>query len=1204
MPYKSTLSKCLLVSIILLTAVRASAVEPPGLLWKEARRHLWKVRGTTEEDKRTYELVAVDNVRPIYYITYNADAARKTRAAILQDPNFYDPSLDGNSVTVGLWDAGWPLPTHQEFGGRVTIMDGIIDVNDANSVFDEHATNIAGTIASQGAEPSARGMAPGTKLDCYDWSMDATEMAERGASEAGGAGAIYLSNHSYGIIAGWQKGIFQMLPGDFNNDDKVDVNDLAVFAAAWLSTPDSNNWNPVCDIAPFPDGDEIVNFFDYSIMADNWGEFLIEETYWFGLVGDGEDRNFGRYTSQAAVWDELCRQAPYYLPFKAAGNDRAASNNAPEHGTAFWYLDPNEPNEPGDANFGRWLQGVYDANDPNGPFDDGWDNGGFDTLGSIAAAKNIITVGAVDDSNDRTDFTGWGPTDDGRIKPDIMADGFELYSPSAVNDVNYAVYSGTSAACAGAAGSAALLVQYYDDLFNGQAMRASTLKGLIIHTADDLGLAGPDYKYGWGLMDANEAADYIWTEYADANGKRIIEGVITPGTTITYTFPYDGNNPTIRATLCWSDPAVEPNFAAPADINDANAVYIVDDNTPILVNDLDLRIINKDDPGIIFYPYALDPNDPNAPAAPNDNVLDNVEQIYIDPGPIVGDYIVQISHKGTITGGVQHYSLIISERIPIELRWVDDDDDEDRVKYWPDEHVRGPNSSPVEDGSFEHPFDSIQKAINDVNDQAIIIVKDGLYRAVGNYDIDTLGKAATIRKHHEDPDAICTVDCRSQGRAFLFRSGEVATTILDGFIIQNGRAADPNWPRAPSEVNIPDAYGGAIYCNGSSPWIKDCTITDSVADYGGGGIFCDANSSPFISDCDISFNDCGSNVYYHFEDVNQIGGGIYSRGSMPIIWGCRINYNFADGSGGGIACLNSDAWITNCILYDNDCWADDDMVYQYGGGIYCQDGSARISNCLLERNSAAWSGGGVAVLGGNKSVDANDIPTREHITDVNNLSWIAGCLIIDNTSWGSAGGIYARLDDCAVIAQNCLVTNNWGYWSGGISSNFGSLLVVENCTVTNNVASWSVLIGGMECYYAGGDVTNSILCGNRGIQLDGLRDVNDPNIVLNLSVTYSDIEMTDANGVKDPTALWPGRGNINADPLFADVRKDDYHLKTKYHNGRYNPDTGRFDLTDTVTSPCINAGDRRSNYRFEPAPNGARVNMGAYGNTRQASRSP
>ena len=76
------------------------------------------------------------------------------------------------------------------------------------------------------------------------------------------------------------------------------------------------------------------------------------------------------------------------------------------------------------------------------------------------------------------------------------------------------------------------------------------------------------------------------------------------------------------------------------------------------------------------------------------------------------------------------------------------------------------------------------------------------------------------------------------------------------------------------------------------------------------------------------------------------------------------------------------------------------------------------------------------------------------------------------------------------------------------------------------------------------------------------------------------------------------QGNISVNPLFADPEDYDYHLLSQ---------SGRWHITswveDEVTSPCIDKGDPSSDYGLEPTPNGSRINMGAFGNTFEASKS-
>jgi hypothetical protein len=255
-----------------------------------------------------------------------------------------------------------------------------------------------------------------------------------------------------------------------------------------------------------------------------------------------------------------------------------------------------------------------------------------------------------------TSFSSWGPCDDGRIKPDIVANGWELYSSSSTGDTSYVLKTGTSQAAPSAMGSAALLQQLYAREFSGQRMRASTLKGLMIHTADDLGNSGPDYKYGWGLNNVKVAADVILAHKADLNRPKIIEGVLSRTLsgvktyTNNYTFIWDGVSP-IRTTLAWTDPAGSTQTAT-------------DSRIPNLINNLDLKIVSPN--GITNLPYVMPfvgtwtQASMSLPAIRGKNNVDNVEQVYLE-SPIAGTYTVSVVLDGSLGRGVsQAYSLIIS----------------------------------------------------------------------------------------------------------------------------------------------------------------------------------------------------------------------------------------------------------------------------------------------------------------------------------------------------------------------------------------------------------------------------------------------------------------------------------------------------------------------------------------------------------------
>jgi hypothetical protein len=361
---------------------------------------------------------------------------------------------------------------------------------------------------------------------------------------------------------------------------------------------------------------------------------------WYGTWGYRESEMFGKYDSSTSALDDLCYDSMYFLPFKATGNDR--NNGVPETGETFEY------------NLGgSWYTQTFEPS--THPYADNYDDGGFDTITSRGVAKNVMTVGSVRDAvtggvrdiNKATmeSYSCWGPADDGRIKPDIVANGYSLYSPTNSSDTSYSYKSGTSMACPSACGSAALLVEYWQELF-GTSIKASTLKGLIIHTADDLGNAGPDYKFGWGLINTKAAADYIQDQNDDPNSTMIVEGEISssnPNDVYTIT---SSSSDAIKVTLCWTDPA-------------HGALGGLDNPTKCLVNNLDIRI-SPQGSATTYMPWILDKSNPDDPATTGGNDLDNVEQIYIETPGYAGNWTVTVSYSGTITYTSQPYSLIMT----------------------------------------------------------------------------------------------------------------------------------------------------------------------------------------------------------------------------------------------------------------------------------------------------------------------------------------------------------------------------------------------------------------------------------------------------------------------------------------------------------------------------------------------------------------
>ena len=355
---------------------------------------------------------------------------------------------------------------------------------------------------------------------------------------------------------------------------------------------------------------------------------------WSGLPGDNVDYKFGFYGTRTRDFDRIAYNAPYYLIVESAGNNR--DSNGPAVGQTYYgYASTSNQSF---VNKGARPAGISD-------------NDGYDIITVSANAKNILTVGAVNPlpfgptvSTDISvaGFSSWGPTDDGRIKPDLVADGVNVLSTSSNGNASYSPLSGTSFSAPNVTGSLFLLQEYYAQKNAGSFMRAATLKGLACHTAFDAGNPGPDYIYGWGLLNMPKAAQVI----TDNGTKSTIrEEVLTQGQQQTITVVASGNG-VLMATISWTD--VEGTPTADGTVNS---------RSPKLVNDLDIRV---SDGTTVFRPWVLTPLQPALAATQGDNILDNIEQIYMSGVKPGKTYTITVSHKGTLSTGLQAYSLIVT----------------------------------------------------------------------------------------------------------------------------------------------------------------------------------------------------------------------------------------------------------------------------------------------------------------------------------------------------------------------------------------------------------------------------------------------------------------------------------------------------------------------------------------------------------------
>jgi predicted outer membrane repeat protein len=339
--------------------------------------------------------------------------------------------------------------------------------------------------------------------------------------------------------------------------------------------------------------------------------------------------------------------------------------------------------------------------------------------------------------------------------------------------------------------------------------------------------------------------------------------------------------------------------------------------------------------------------------------------------------------------------------------------------------------------------------------------------------------------------------------------------------------------------------GAGIYNDNGRPTITNCTFKGNAAGWFGAAMYNNCGS-PTLTNCTFKDN------------WAREGAGIYNWQSNPTVDNCIFTKNMGH-KGAGMYNHKSSPIVTNCTFnYNTVYWHDS------GGGMYNHwHSNPTISNCTFDYNWAEYFGGAIYC-------NENSCPTIRYCTVSRNyLYWdgagiycqegssptIKNCLIVNNnTDEGFGGGVVCVQASCPTII-NCIITDNDGWYADALYADDRSIPVIKNCIV------WE------SCLFGGSAL-----------------------------ITYSCIQ-----------GGWPGEGNIDTDPCFVEPRdwtwppvQGDHHLKSQA--GRWDPNSKTW-VIDDVTSPCIDAGDPASPIGYEPFPNGGIINMGAFGGTREASKS-
>lgn len=514
--------------------------------------------------------------------------------------------LDGTDRMVGVFEIGSPRSTHLDFIIPGTSDSRLILRDAPLPVLSDHASAVCGIVGGLGVLADAQGdtsQGASWNAPIHAWLINDEFQKMNGLA----LDELRAHNHSYGLSVGW---------------DQLTVG----------------------------------------------GAYMVR--IWFGdiRVSTAESAMFGRYTTLSSDTDAVVRNRPWTLPVWSAGNDRAQAaagntitvmRNGVNMGSGYWvtYRSPAagqavvagvfngtqfwplagaawSASLPAVVTLPAATQSVAVAGTP-GP-----DGGaaGYDCVpDGYGVAKNALTVGAMDNtagSNVIASFSACGPVDDGRIKPDVVDAGVAIVAANSQTDDGGAYWSGTSMAAPQVTGAVNLVAQLQEQTWTAlHPLVASTYKALVIHTADDMGTAGPDYTFGWGRVNAANAASHTESNFYSQQRIFIKEvDLVAPAGSDNgdseFLMKAVGGAP-VCVTAAWTDPvpaAVQPDTLDPSDRMVVNNI------------DVDIYKMNGTYPnltvGTRYYPWRLNPASPATAAtrtlADTDNAAkdrNNVEQV-------------------------------------------------------------------------------------------------------------------------------------------------------------------------------------------------------------------------------------------------------------------------------------------------------------------------------------------------------------------------------------------------------------------------------------------------------------------------------------------------------------------------------------------------------------------------------------------------
>ncbi|PWN69100.1 secretion protein Por [Chryseobacterium phosphatilyticum] len=461
------------------------------------------------EEQRAGLAGFTDGNKPYFYKVHDLDQIKNSNSDYLQGGSItgLTGSFNGENIKFTIFDGSTTSSTARVYAGHVLFNNAPGRItNKENSTFNygDHATAVASfigardfpyTFASSGRQVNFRGIAPNCTIDAYAFgsSILPGETTSSNVFQKILKAAPNISNHSYGINAGW---------------DVQQINNANSWTWMGSFTPSATSYDM--------QGSYIINDRFYDLLVYNDPSYIIVKS-----AGNSFGMGNNAYSASTVNFKK------YYKNSSGTWTEFATTDTLP----AF-----------------NCSQG-YDCISPGSV--------AKNIISVAASDRITTNNGRYTTSSDvvHSSYSSAGPRDDGGIKPDITAVGTDVASATTQNNSTgnsgVDIGSGTSYSAPIVTGIIGLWTQINKQLFSGSLLNAASAKTLMIHSASEAGNIGPDPQFGWGFINAKKGAELL---VGKSNNTVIFnDETLTSGTPNSKTVTASGSEP-LKVTISWVDP--------------------------------------------------------------------------------------------------------------------------------------------------------------------------------------------------------------------------------------------------------------------------------------------------------------------------------------------------------------------------------------------------------------------------------------------------------------------------------------------------------------------------------------------------------------------------------------------------------------------------------------------------------------------------